>query len=126
MAQSWAKEQQGRAEHGAGRKKAFVLRLTGPEIEDGKASLAAYRAQHFVNQHDAGRARSELRIISRKYKTQAVPRGRAIAVGNRSAAVEQKIASHRPPLCIVAELRQEKLAVGQSEPQQAVLIGLRR
>src|SRR6185503_13550292 len=67
MAQSWAKEQQGRAEHGAGRKKAFVLRLTGPEIEDGKASLAAYRAQHFVNQHDAGRARSELRIISRKY-----------------------------------------------------------
>src|SRR6516165_9876465 len=108
------------------RKQPLVLRFTRTEVEHRKLSFAGDRAQHFVNQYDAGRPRRKCRIITGKKKGQAVANRGAIAEGDWLLAMTQKITSHRASSRVLVEFGAKGIGVGQSAPEQAILIRPRR
>src|SRR5215469_3483034 len=108
------------------RKHPFVLRFTRTEVEHRKLPFAGDRAQHFVNQHYAGRPSRKCRVVSGKKKAQAVANRGAIAEGDWLLAMKQKITSHRASGGVLVELGAKGIGVGQSAPEQAILIRPRR
>ena len=52
------KKEHGRAQPRPSREHPLVLRLPGPEVEHVEELFPGHRAQHFVDQDDAGRPRS--------------------------------------------------------------------
>lgn len=51
---------------------------------------------------------------------------RAVAEGDRLLATKQQVPPHRAPLGMLIKLGTEAIGVRQTDPEQAVLIGLRR